>query len=290
MRRQARSDSPAKARGCVEVAHYPADHVVPPRRDRAGGLREPMQLQASLRISPATNCSDMPAQRFDLANERVAHRLGIAEDSLTILLHASSRLLDSLERCHMRSDLIDQPIQRRQVRLASRIGHPLSVRKRARNEGMRHASVHRVLLGPPARFVATCHRTGELKWFRVDNVLDSKLDTAEAFREVDSKLVDAYVRASLDGFNEGGPPSKHVFFVRDPSARWVARNLIEAMQFEEVPGGIRVTVETSAIQRLARFVVGLGDAAATPLTAPLELAVAELARGALASIAAKVPI
>jgi predicted DNA-binding transcriptional regulator YafY len=156
------------------------------------------------------------------------------------------------------------------------------------SEGTRHASVHRVLLGPPARFVATCHRTDELKWFRVDNVLDSKLDTAEAFRAVDSKVVDAYVRASLDGFNEGGRPSRHVFFVRDPSARWVARNLIEEMQFEEVPGGIRVTVETSAIQRLARFVVGLGDAA-TPLTAPLELAVAALARGALASIASKVP-
>jgi hypothetical protein len=29
--------------------------------------------------------------------------------------------------------------------------------------GERHASVHRVIVGPPARFVATCHRTGTIK-------------------------------------------------------------------------------------------------------------------------------
>jgi hypothetical protein len=153
-------------------------------------------------------------------------------------------------------------------------------------EEMRHASVHRVVLGPPARFVATCHRTGGLKWFRVENVSDAKLDAHEKFREADPKVVDAHLRASLDGFHEGGPPAKHVFFVSDPDARWVARNLMEAMQAEEVPGGIRVTVETSALTRLARFVVGLG-AAAKPLTPGLEAEVTGLARGALEAIGAK---
>jgi predicted DNA-binding transcriptional regulator YafY len=41
-------------------------------------------------------------------------------------------------------------------------------------EAVRHVSVHRVLVGPPGRFVATCHRSGELKWFRIENVSDAK--------------------------------------------------------------------------------------------------------------------
>jgi predicted DNA-binding transcriptional regulator YafY len=150
-------------------------------------------------------------------------------------------------------------------------------------EGTRHASVHRIVYGPPARFVATCHRDGALKWFRVESVSGAALDKREAFREVDSKLVDAHMRASLDGFHEGGPPVKHEFFVRDPEARWVARNLLEEMRAEDVPGGIRVTLETAALNRLARYVVGLG-AAAKPKTPELEAEVAKLATGALESI------
>lgn len=152
-------------------------------------------------------------------------------------------------------------------------------------EAMRHASVHRVLVGPPGRFVATCHRSGELKWFRIENVSDAKLDPREPFRDADPKMVDAHLRASLDGFHDGGPPTKQTFFVSDPDAAWVARNLMEGMECEEVPGGIRVTLETSAPSRLARFVVGLG-AAAKPLTPELGREVAALARGALDSIGA----
>ncbi len=148
------------------------------------------------------------------------------------------------------------------------------------SEGTRHASVHRVVLGPPARFVATCHRSGDLKWFRVESVSDAKLDARETFREADPKEVDAHLRASLDGFHEGGPPVKHVFFVADPDARWVARNLMEGMQFEEAPGGIRVTIETSALKRLGRYVVGLG-ASAKALTPALEAEVLALAKGAI---------
>jgi predicted DNA-binding transcriptional regulator YafY len=153
-------------------------------------------------------------------------------------------------------------------------------------EATRHASVHRIVYGPPARFVATCHRDGALKWFRVESVSDAKADKHEAFREVDTKLVDAHLRASLDGFHEGGPPVKHVFFVQDPEARWVARNLLEEMRAEDVPGGIRVTLETAALNRLARYVVGLGGAA-KPLTPELEAEVTKLAKGALESIRAK---
>lgn len=154
------------------------------------------------------------------------------------------------------------------------------------SEGARLASVQRVLPGPPARFIAICHRTGKLKWFRIDNMSDSKLDLTEPFRDAERKHVDAYLRASLDGFHDGQPAAQHMFFVGEPEARWVQRNLIDEMQFEEVAGGIRVTVVTSALKRLARYVVGLGGAT-KPLTPELESEVATLANGVLASIASK---
>jgi predicted DNA-binding transcriptional regulator YafY len=154
------------------------------------------------------------------------------------------------------------------------------------SEGTRHGSVHRVVLGPPARFLATCHRSGDLKWFRVEGVSHAKLDPREPFRDADATKVDGHLKASLDGFHEGGPPAKYVFFAGDPDARWLARNLMEGMRSEEVPGGIRVTTETSALRRLARFVVGLGGVA-KPLTPELEAEVSTLARGALEAIASK---
>jgi hypothetical protein len=55
------------------------------------------------------------------------------------------------------------------------------------------------------------------------------------------------------------------------------------MQCEEVPGGIRVTVKTSALPQLARYVVGLG-AATKPLTPELAVEVTALANGALEAI------
>ena len=152
------------------------------------------------------------------------------------------------------------------------------------SEDARHASVHRVTPSPRASFLATCHRTGALKSFRVENVSEAKLDPREAFRPADPAALGAHERASLDGFHGSGAATKESFFVSDPDARWVARNLPEGMQAEPVPGGIRVTVETSALPVLGRFVVGLG-AAARPLTRALQDEVARLARGALASLA-----
>ena len=66
--------------------------------------------------------------------------------------------------------------------------------------------------------------------------------------------------------------------------RWLAagdaNNLLEGMHVESLPGGIRVSVETSALVPLARFVVRLGDAA-RPETPALAQMIVELARGAL---------
>lgn len=44
----------------------------------------------------------------------------------------------------------------------------------------RHVSVQRVVAGPPARFIAICHRSNTLRWFRVDNVFAGRLDEPRA--------------------------------------------------------------------------------------------------------------
>jgi predicted DNA-binding transcriptional regulator YafY len=144
----------------------------------------------------------------------------------------------------------------------------------------RHVSVHVIEAGPPARFVATCHTNGDLRWFRVDSIVRARVDDGQRFLECDLRELAAYRAASLDGFKGPGPAVACSFFVREPESAWVGGNLLEGMHGESLHGGIRVSVETSALLPLARFVVRLGDAA-RPETPALARAVAELARGAL---------
>jgi predicted DNA-binding transcriptional regulator YafY len=144
----------------------------------------------------------------------------------------------------------------------------------------RHASVHLVDLGPPARFIATCHRNGDLRWFRVDGIVHARLDDREPFRGTAADLVAPFRAASLDGYKGEGDAVECSFFVREPESSWVANNLLEGMRAETLHDGIRVSIETSAVLRLARFVVGFGGAA-RPENAALAEAVVELAQGAL---------
>jgi predicted DNA-binding transcriptional regulator YafY len=148
------------------------------------------------------------------------------------------------------------------------------------SDGLREASVHRVFVGPPARFIATCHRSGALKWFRVDNVTDSGVEENGTFRKVEAGELDDVLVGSLEGFMGEGPREAHSFFVREPDARSVVKNLLAGMQVEDARGGVRIRIETTALLRLARYVVGLG-AAATAETESLRVAVRELASGAL---------
>jgi hypothetical protein len=106
------------------------------------------------------------------------------------------------------------------------------------------------------------------------------VDDAQKFRECAPSELAAFRRASLDGFKGATPPVTCSFFVREPESVWVANNLLEGMHVESVHAGIRVSADTSAVLPLARFVVGLGDAARaeTPVLAHL---VAKLARGAM---------
>ena len=145
----------------------------------------------------------------------------------------------------------------------------------------RHVSVHRVMLGRAARFVATCHRDDKLKWFRVENIVSAHLDSSVPFRAPEPKAVEQFLRASVDGFNAGGVAAELSFVVRDPESRWVQNNLLPSMKVEGLSSNrIRVTIETNAILQVARYVVGLG-AAASAETPALADAVEVLARGAL---------
>jgi predicted DNA-binding transcriptional regulator YafY len=152
----------------------------------------------------------------------------------------------------------------------------------------RYVSVHVVDAGPPARFIATCHRNGDLRWFRVEGIIRARLDDQEPYRECAPSTLAAFREASLDGYKGAGLPIMCSFIVRDPESRWVANNLLEGMSVENLHDGIRVNIETSGVVRLARFVVGLGGAARPENPALIE-AVAELARGALDQVRAKAP-
>lgn len=144
----------------------------------------------------------------------------------------------------------------------------------------RTVSVQRVLVGPPTRFVAWCHVSRALRWFRLDYASEVTQDASD-FHEADDDEVEAVVHASVDGYH--GSRLTHVaFFVRDPDARWVAGNLPEGLRGSSVDGGLFVEAETAGLVPIARFVVGLG-AAAECRTPELRALVQDLAAGALAA-------
>jgi predicted DNA-binding transcriptional regulator YafY len=145
----------------------------------------------------------------------------------------------------------------------------------------RRVSVQRILPGPPARFVGHCHRSKALKWFRVDNILSAHADPASEYAErMDEELV-RFVARSVDGYG-GVADTECSFFVREPESRWVIRNLLPPMVAEQTGEGVRVHLRTGGILRVARFVVGLGDAARCE-TPDLGALVRGLAEGALAN-------
>lgn len=153
------------------------------------------------------------------------------------------------------------------------------------DQGWRHASVARIKPGPPPRFIAFCHRARELRWFRVGNIENAVVDRSLAFHEVEDALVQRFARESVAGFRAkaDGESSGATcsFVVRAPEARWVSRNLLEGMTFEPIAdGSIRIAASVAGLVPLARFVVGLGEAA-TCESKDLERAVRHLALGAL---------
>jgi predicted DNA-binding transcriptional regulator YafY len=153
-----------------------------------------------------------------------------------------------------------------------------------RQESWRHVSVHRVEVRPRSHFIATCHGANALRRFRVSGISDARLDRGEPFRSAPAEDVARFERESLGGFRQDGPVTSCAFFVRDEEAAWVARNLPEAKVTQERrQDGVAFHVETTAVELLARFVVGLGEAA-RPETPLLAEHVARLARGSLSRV------
>lgn len=145
----------------------------------------------------------------------------------------------------------------------------------------RHVSVQLVFPESPARFIAICHRAGELRWFRLDGVTAVQEDATTRYLHPPRDALEEFVTRSADGFHEGEVAIEHRFFVSDPDARWVVRNLFSPFVADPVVGGVIIRGQTAGCTRIARFVVGLG-AAARAESEPLRTVVAELARGALA--------
>ena len=153
----------------------------------------------------------------------------------------------------------------------------------------RYASVQHVDVGPPSRFIAICHRDGKLKEFRVDGIQLAQLDTTTAYRMADPAAVQKVLRERIAGFHQdNAEPVECAFVVRASDAAWVARNLPDGLTVDAdaaVTEGIRVHCRTAAVRQVARFVVGLGEAA-TVETPELAAKVRELAEQALKALVA----
>lgn len=150
-------------------------------------------------------------------------------------------------------------------------------------EKWRHASVHRIDVGSRPQFIATCHRSGELRRFRVDNIVEARLDGKEPFRPTTPAALAQFDRESFGGFRDVGPSVECVFFVRHPEAAWVAKNLPDkAIEHTTTKEGMRFRVATTGVAVLARFVAGLGEIA-WPESPELVREVVSIARGALSN-------
>lgn len=154
-------------------------------------------------------------------------------------------------------------------------------------QGSRTVSVQRVVYSQKRpRFVAWCHASNKLKWFRVDRVTRPRPDPVEPYVARSTEDVDQLVAESLDGFHGEGTPYDCTFFVSGNDHRWITRNLPTAntaSSFVVDPrrDGALVSVTTSALDILARFLVGLGPSARVLSPTALQRRVCELAEGAL---------
>jgi len=143
----------------------------------------------------------------------------------------------------------------------------------------RYLSAHRILV-ESGRVIATCHREGKLKWFRVSGILSAHLATQEGFRSRGDTDIQDYLDQSVDGYHSGESPLRCIFRVRLPEARGLLAQRLVPLTAVEREGVIIFTAVTAALLPLARLLVGLGGAV-TVDTPRLRLLVTELAQAAL---------
>jgi predicted DNA-binding transcriptional regulator YafY len=149
------------------------------------------------------------------------------------------------------------------------------------NMETRHISVQRIAYHErPLRLLAVCHRTKNLKWFRLDRVQGVDLDRQEPFLAAETHAIDDVVANTLLGFHHSGEPVDCVFVVDAPVHRWFVPLLGSRSTTTPCGQAVRVTVRTAAVEVLARELVGLG-AAVHVETPELGAAVRALAEGVL---------
>lgn len=129
------------------------------------------------------------------------------------------------------------------------------------------------------KFMAVCHKDGQLKWFLLDNVHRAEPAPDGAFRAATDAQVEKLTVESADGFHGGAAATQVVFTLWDPDARWAVRKLPVKGTESVVPGGVKITATTAGHRVLARFLVGLGDAVTveTPALRQMVHALAEAA-------------
>lgn len=144
----------------------------------------------------------------------------------------------------------------------------------------RKLSVQRIAHDGPVRVVGYCHRDETLKWFRLSSFKNLRACDVP-YHPIDREAVDTFLEESLNGFHGGEPRQTYAFAVRNPTARWVTRNLLAGMRTEPTADGVRVMVETSSRVVVARFVLQVADAV-TEMSPELRDDVRRLAEAALA--------
>lgn len=149
----------------------------------------------------------------------------------------------------------------------------------------RSISFQRISPAPHIRLCGHCHRAGVLKWFRLDNVVEVEGPSDEAYVEAPEAELKRMMATTVDGYHSDKDACSSSFTVRLPEARWVQQSLPPAMRSETIEDGIRVHVDEASLQQVARFVVGLGEAA-QPETEALKAVVRTLAEGALLRLSA----
>ena len=87
---------------------------------------------------------------------------------------------------------------------------------------VRSVSVQRIQYGERTRFVAVCHQSKTLKWFRIDRIQGRpRLDTALDHVAAPAEATERFVAESLDGFRGSGDVVACAFRVRRAEFRWV---------------------------------------------------------------------
>jgi predicted DNA-binding transcriptional regulator YafY len=162
-------------------------------------------------------------------------------------------------------------------------GVPLAIHYYSANRGQlswRVISPQRVFTEPHGRVSAYCHVNHALRWFRIDNIQQVRLERNETRKDVPLAELDAFLASSVDGYNDGTDEPLR-FQVRSPECAWVRGNLLAGMAIEQDAHGDGITIVAhGAALVVARYVVGLGGAARAE-SASLKGLVKQLAEAAI---------